>query len=330
MQSEQTETPAAVHWSWNLLLVLAAGMVVTSFVLDPESAETELVRGQLTILRGALLVFAAGTVGVWSLRRTLSTDLLGAFARFRGAPADLRGHDLIHDPASRPVTNGLWAGAVVWLVSVFVGITMGAEWLHDLTYENGPLETLTVIAYIGAALIALLGFRQSSGEGRRPGLRRWVLLIAAAGAFLIAAEETDWGQVYLRYETPEAFEAANIQQDLSLHNLAPPGVVPGTRWANWTLRGLGFALGGIVPLLLFTWPFFRRWMWAWQVPIPPLVCQCLLFLSAFIPEAAETYSRNNVGSEIREVTIAVAVVIWMWTAHRAGPNDAEDADEATA
>lgn len=312
-------TAVRVHWSWNLLLAAAAAMVVTSLVLDPTSGETDVVRGQLTILRGALLVFAAGTVGVWMLRRVLSEDLEGAFARWRAAPADLHGRDLMDEPGSPLVTKLCWAGAIGWLLAVFVGLAMSADWLHDLTFENGPLETLTVIAYIAAAGLAIAGFRQSSGEGRVPGLRRWILLIAAAGAFLIAAEETDWGQVYLRYETPESFEAANIQQDLSLHNLASPEFVPGTRWANWTLRGLGFGLGGIVPVLIFTVPWFRRWMWSWQVPIPPFVSACLLFVSAFIPEAAEAYLRNNVGSEIREVTIAVGVVLWMWTAYRAGP-----------
>ncbi len=317
------KSAAPVHWSWHLLLLLAAGMVVTSLMLDPAAAETDLVRGQLTILRGALFVFAAGAVGVWFMRGMLSEDLLGAFARWRSAPSDLQARDLIHEPASPRITGLLWAGALAWFAAVFGGLASASEWLHRLTFENGPLETLTVIAYVVAAVFALLGFRQSTGEGRKPGLRRWVLLVAAAGAFLIAAEETDWGQVYLQYETPESFEAANIQQDLSLHNLAPPGIVPGTRWANWVLRGLGFGLGGIVPLLVYTVPLFRRWMWAWQIPIPPFVCQCLLFVSAFIPEAADLYHRNNVGSEIREVTIAVAVVLWMWTAHRTGDERAE-------
>ncbi len=308
-----------VHWCWNLLPVLSVGMVVTSLVIDPASGTTDVERGQIAIFRGALLFFAAAAVGVWLLRRVLAEDLLGAFARWRSAPADLQGRDLVDEPGPPRATALLWAGAVVWLLAVFVGIASAADWLHDLTFENGPLETLTVIAYLAAAALALVGFRKSSGLGHVPGLRRWVLLIAAAGAFLIAAEETDWGQVYFDYKTPESFEAANIQQDLSLHNLAPPGIVPGTRWANWMLRGLAFGLGGIVPLLVFTVPWFRRWMWSWQIPIPPFVSQCLLFLSVFVPDAEEQYYRNNVGSEIREVTIAVAVVVWMWAAYRSGP-----------
>ena len=312
----------SVHWSWNLLLALAAGMVLTSLVLDPVSAESDLVRGQLSIVRVALLVFAACTVSVWCLRRSLSEDLQGAFARWRSAPADLHGRDLLREPGTPRIVALLWVAAISWFVAVFAGLAAGAEWLHELTFENGPLETLTVITYLLAAVLAGLGFRQSSAAGRTPGLRRWVFLIAAAGAFLIAAEETDWGQVYLRYETPEAFEAANIQQDLSIHNLAPPGIVPGTRWANWLLRGLGFVLGGVVPLLIFTMPWFRRWMWSWQIPIPPPVCQCLLFVSAFIPEVVGIYERNNVGSELREVTISVAVALWMWSALRAGDDSA--------
>ena len=315
------EVSSQVHWSWNLLLAVAVAIVAAAFLLDPTIGDSDLTRAQLTILRGGLVFLAFAVVVVWSLRRSLSEDLRAAGSRWRSAPSDLSLRSLVPQPPPR-VSEIAWVVAGAWALSVAVGLSLAAAWLHDLTFENGPLETLTVVAYLVGFGFAIAGIRTDSGAVRKPGLRRWVLLLAALGCFLIAGEETDWGQVYLDYATPEAFSQANIQNDLSLHNLAPPGVVPGTRWANWTLRAGAFALGGVVPLLLLVSPWFRRWMWAWEIPIPPFVCQALLFLSAFVPEAAEMYERNNVGSEIREVTIAVAVGLWMataWYAGRQGP-----------
>ncbi len=322
------EVSSQVHWSWNLLLAVAATLVGVAWVLDPASGDSDLTRGQITILRGGLVFFAGVAVCVWSLRRSLSEDLHGAVARWRLAPADLSLQSLVPAPPPR-VGRIAWIVAGAWAVGVAVGLSLGAAWLHDLTFENGPLETLTVVSYLTGFGFAIAGIRSGSGASRQPGLRRWVLLLAALGCFLIAGEETDWGQVYLDYATPESFSHANIQNDLSLHNLAPPGVIPGTRWANWTLRAAAFGLGGVLPVLLLGVPWFRRWMWAWEIPVPPFVCMALLFLSAFVPEAAEMYTRNNVGSEIREVTIAVAVALWMattWHADRRSRAQSEQPD----
>lgn len=309
----QSDASPALHWSWNLLLATSALLVVTALVLDPSTQEADLERSQFKILRGLLGFFAVAVIGVWTLRHQLNADFATAMNRWTRAPDVIAPGSLIPTFASAAAARVFSLGAIAWGLTVAIGLMLGAEFLHDLTYENGLLETLTVFSYLVAGSFALASFRNCSWAGRAPGLRRWVVLLAALGCFLIAAEETDWGQVYFNYQTPESFEHANIQSDLSLHNLAPPGVVPGTRWANWLLRGLGLFLGGVVPVLIFASSWFRKWMWSWEIPVPPPVCLGMLFLSTFIPESAETYARDNVGSELREVTIAVAVALWMLT-----------------
>ena len=310
----QSDASRALHWSWNLLLATSALLVVTLLVLDPSTQEADLERSQIKILRGLLGFFAVAVIGVWTLRHKLNADFAAAMNRWTSAPDVIAPGSLIPTFAPAAAAWVFSLGAIAWVLTVAIGLTLGAEFLHDLTYENGPLETLTVLSYLAAGSFALASFRSCSLAGRAPGLRRWAVLLAAFGCFLIAAEETDWGQVYFHYETPEAFQHANIQSDLSLHNLMPPDIVPGTRWANWLLRGLAFFLGGMVPAFIYASGWFRRWVWSWEIPVPPVVCLSLVFLSSCIPEVAETYSRGNVDSELREVTIAVAVALWMFTA----------------
>jgi hypothetical protein len=76
-----------------------------------------------------------------------------------------------------------------------------------------------------------------------------------------------------------------------------------------TLLALG--LGGVVPLLLFACAPFRRLVFALDVPLPPYWSQAVLFCAAWIPEIEGRFIRNNVGSELREVTIAVAICVWL-------------------
>ncbi|MFB0976798.1 MAG: hypothetical protein QMC73_03965 [Myxococcota bacterium] len=312
----EQEEASGPHWGWNLLLANAAGMLLCALIMDPSTQEGEVERGQLTILRGLFVLAAAGHVGVWALRAHLAADIVSATERWSSAPAELSLSSLVPQAGGQTLSRIVWGVVIGWGLLVIVGLLQAAPILHDLTFENGPLETLTVLSYLGAGGFAVASFRACSVSSSGAGLRRWIVLIAALGCFLIAAEETDWGQVYFNYETPESFDHANIQSDLSFHNLAPPGFVPGTRWANWLLRTLAFLIGGVVPLLIQMSAGFRQWMWAWQIPVPPVASMVALFASAFIPEAAELYERNNVGSELREVTIAVAVAFWMFTAWR--------------
>ena len=309
--------PPSVHPLWHVALVLAGGLALGAWLIDPATGGDDRNIAQLRIARVGLFVLAAGLVGLWALRRSLEADIRTAIQRWHDAPSPLSPGDVVPGFRSRAAGVVAWGAALLWFGAVGIGLGLHARWPYHLTFENGPLETLTVLGYLGGFLLSLralwLVARERSASGRP---RRWFLVLGALGCFLIAAEETDWGQTYLRYETPETFDEVNIQGDLSLHNLALPEAVGVTRWANWGLRLIAWTLGGGVALLILVSGAFRRLMWALDVPVPPWWSMAVLFAAAWIPEIEGVYDRNNVGSELREVTIAVAVAVWMWTAWR--------------
>lgn len=307
---EREPAAATLPWLWHAVLALVPALVLAALWIDPARASSDLARAQLEIARVGLPVLAAGVFGVWLLRRTITADVGAVFTRWQAAPAELVAEDLIPSLAPPLLPRILWFALAAWALTVTVGLVRASSWVQTATNENGLLETATVLAYLGGMVFAAIGWRRSL---RRPRSLRAVLLLGlAAACFLIAAEETDWGQTYLRYATPGAFEDANIQQDFSLHNLAPPSAVPGTRWANWLLRLLALLGGAVLPLLLWRAAIFRRFAWALEAPLPPWWAQAVFFVAVWIPDLPERFARENVGSELREFSIAVAVLVWLW------------------
>lgn len=307
----------APHPAWHLVLLLAGGAVFGALWIDPAANPDGKVAAQLRIARVGLGLIAALLVGIWALRRMLQADIEAVAERFRSAPAEIGRARLVTPLLPDGLRFAAIGAAIAWFVAIAIGLATGAGWVERWTSENGVFETITVLAYLGGGIVTARALWPSLRGGFRAGdPRRWFLLAAAAGCFLIAGEETDWGQTYLRYATPETFEHANIQSDLSLHNLALPDSFGVTRWANWVLTLMAAGLGGVVPILLFASAFFRRLVHALDVPLPPYWSQAVLFAAALIPEIEGRFVRNNVGSELREVTIAVAIFVWLACATR--------------
>jgi hypothetical protein len=87
-------------------------------------------------------------------------------------------------------------------------------WLID---EDSLLEWLQFACILAASLLfALLSVRLFRGGRRGVGL---LYLLLTLGAFFIAGEEISWGQRILGIRTPEALEAINAQQEISVHNI---------------------------------------------------------------------------------------------------------------
>lgn len=81
--------------------------------------------------------------------------------------------------------------------------------------EDGPLETLTALLAIGAAVLLLVGLPRSDGSSRI-----FVGLVAIA-AILFAGEEISWGQRIFGFESMGVFATANVQGETNLHNFSP-------------------------------------------------------------------------------------------------------------
>jgi len=81
--------------------------------------------------------------------------------------------------------------------------------------EDGPLENLTALLAVGAALLLLIGLPRSD----RPS--RIVASLVAVAAILFAGEEISWGQRIFGFESTGIFAEANYQGETNLHNFSP-------------------------------------------------------------------------------------------------------------
>jgi len=88
-----------------------------------------------------------------------------------------------------------------------------------LLLEGGPVEIITFLAFLGAAVAALVAARRARTVSI--GVSRFLLLFAIV-AFVASMEEISWGQSIFDYDTPAAVERINAQGELNLHNL--PGL----------------------------------------------------------------------------------------------------------
>ena len=81
--------------------------------------------------------------------------------------------------------------------------------------EDGPLEYLTALLALGAAVLLLTGLPHAD----RPS--RIFAGIVAIAAILFAGEEISWGQRIFGFESPGVFARANSQGETNLHNFSP-------------------------------------------------------------------------------------------------------------
>lgn len=321
--------PCKVNWVWHLflpvagLLILSAVLCDSSFVaryLSSDGILTEDTKNGLILLRVILLILAGACTVLWLLRKiiTRSRDWRTMVQRWSESPADLKPGDLL---PTLPHTINVMICVLLALWGTFSNINLHrrAALLASLTRENGVLETITVICYVFAAILALWLALTHLRHCALPGLKRWWLLVMAAGFLLIACEEIDWGQRYFHYRTPEIIEKVNIQNQFSMHNLHIPGIGRYCNKLHWLLTAL---MGTLLPLLLVVSRPFRRLMWALEVPLPPWIVQAVCyFAAAIVPRDHDLryqFATGNVVSELREFTVAIAVFIWLWAIWQSG------------
>ena len=182
-----------------------------------------------------------------------------------------------------------------------------------LTLENGLLQDVTVLCY-GASAVFFFRLVLRALPRHEPGLRRWWFLILTLGCLVVAGEEINWGQSLIPYETPDFLVRTNIQQEVNLHNIELPGL-PGRHWSNVVLWGISLVGGVVIPISLLASMQIRRLTWIAEIPVPPWVSQGYFLAAALIPRDGDMLgrlSRDNIPSELREVTIAMAMLIWAW------------------
>lgn len=233
---------------------------------------------------------------------------------------------VIPDITPRSLRLFLWLALALWMMWVGMSLIHDDTTATALTVENGFLQQVTVLCYVVAGIVFVRLAIRYFRDPFQALYRRWLFVLALASVF-IAGEEINWGQVYFHFGTPSPLERANLQQEISLHNLRLPGPFSEIYWSHVVLWGMALWGGVMFPLLLTFSRTFRKWVAVLRFPIPPRLTIACCFAAAVIPLdnlLLGHFSRDNIPSELREVTIAFAVAIWAWSLWQRQPvNSAE-------
>jgi hypothetical protein len=169
----------------------------------------------------------------------------------------------------------------LWTVACLTAVGMGLA-VHDArlfrryTSETGPIENLTVVMLLAAAVVC---FRRAWRlRGRRSALFLTATVLLGLLFVAAAGEELSWGQRFLGYKAPEFFRSHNAQRETNLHNMVVKGV-------KISLLIFVLAYCAILPVAYRRWAGLRRLADALAVPVPRtrhIVWYAVLALGAYV------------------------------------------------
>ncbi len=178
-------------------------------------------------------------------------------------------------------------------------------------------EILTVLLMLVAVVTGCLILRDLHALGERL-LLVWVAL-GTLGCLYFGGEEASWGQWYLRWSTPEAWQALNDQQETNLHNLAGLGFLMDQ--LPRALLTLGALIGGIaapVYMKLRNRQFSpqRYWYWIWPTAITLPTAVIAVFLARMdrrIGDVLDTVwpSYDMRTGELKELFLAYFLMLYL-------------------
>ena len=297
------------------MILLAVIMACMAAFIHLETAlEEPLAKARQRLLFVGCMIASGGCLILWLFRQTISDDWSASTSRpIASTTLDVRhigpeNFPFIYETVFRSLLV-LWAAWISW--SLIVDDRLAAT----LTIENGLLQDATVMLYVIATFFFLGSLIRTVAYGAGPSLTKWWFLVLSVGCVGVAGEEINWGQSVMPYATPDFLVRTNIQQEVSLHNIELPGL-GGRHWSNAVLWVISLIGGVVLPLLLVLSRSIRRFLLTLDIPIPPWTSQAFFFVAAIIPPDGillGRLSRDNIPSELREVTVACAMMIWGWS-----------------
>jgi hypothetical protein len=102
------------------------------------------------------------------------------------------------------------------LLALLAAKIFARDWYTQLIFEDGPVETLTALVYVGVALLSAAAALRLGRSGDR--LSAWLFGGFAFACLLVSGEEISWGQRMFNLQSPEFFQAYNRQGELNAHN----------------------------------------------------------------------------------------------------------------
>ncbi|MGE5297191.1 MAG: hypothetical protein ACM3VT_20395 [Solirubrobacterales bacterium] len=319
-----------MHRSWRLIDVCVGvftlGLLVLAVVLSPGFVERHLspdgsitaeMAAMVSLWRAILFCAAVLMMGLWIGRRPLAR-FLSRYALHRGQvpPERLSARDLMGTPGLGRLGMVLWIALPIWLVTVNLSFAYRIQWPRFLLGEYGFFENGTAFLYLFAGVCAFVIAFRRHGVGRHVGFHCWWMLLLGAFCIFVAGEEVNWGQVYFHFDTPELFEHANYQNEVSLHNIRLPQYffLSQMYWANEICMWIALA-GAIGPWLLYAAKRLKRLVWTWEIPIPSLLAQGFFAAGALMPldTDATIFGWQMRPTEMREFSLAVAFAVWIYS-----------------
>lgn len=156
---------------------------------------------------------------------------------------------------------------------------LSPELVSRLGREDGLIENYGALSLFAAS--AFFGWTYAHSRGRGNDFRwfktqRNILVLMLALAFFLAGgEEISWGQRIFGWDTPEAIEAANLQGETNLHNLAAlQNLIP-----VHTVFNLFWLAYGVALPLLNRFALVRAWLRRIGLPVAPTWIATLFVLS---------------------------------------------------
>ena len=107
---------------------------------------------------------------------------------------------------------------------LFIGLLIGIKAASRRAYwvliamEDGPVEYLTSVAYLAAAMLCILMIVRLYNK-QALGITALMIGLMAALFFFVGMEEISWGQRIFSIQSPDFFEVHNYQQEITLHNM---------------------------------------------------------------------------------------------------------------
>ncbi|MEA1927195.1 MAG: hypothetical protein U9N73_03245 [Candidatus Auribacterota bacterium] len=184
----------------------------------------------------------------------------------------------------------VWLGfPIVSLLIMWLTPLLGyRRWAAYMTGEYGFIESATFVLLLPVIVLSAILIRRFLVF---PGLSRGTALIMAGvmlfcclAAIYFAGEEINWGQIWLKWETPENWAAINYQEETSLHNIEGLSILnnfPRLMMLIFTIAG-----GIIIPLVLVRWrniPGAARKLWYYLFPTWRMIPVALLAATISIP-----------------------------------------------